>query len=67
MIPLCRSPRGSLVAERLAEVVETDEVAQRTEPVPVVEAVPGALDDRVEHEHGVQGERRSQEGDRPAS
>ena len=34
------------IAERPAEVVETDEVVERLEPVPVVEAVPGALDDR---------------------
>ena len=34
------------IAERPAEVVEIDEVVERLEPVPVVEAVPGALDDR---------------------
>ena len=42
------------IAERLAVVVETDVVAQRTEAVPVVGAVPDGLDDRHDQEDHVE-------------
>ena len=51
------------VGERPPEVVEPDEVVERLEPVPVVQAVARALHDRVEHEHAVERERRQQERD----
>ncbi len=42
------------IAERLAVVVEADEVAQRTKAVPVVGAVTDRLDDRHDQEDHVQ-------------
>ena len=42
--------RNRIVRTTSPEVVEPDELVERAEPVPVVEAVPRALDDRVEHE-----------------
>ncbi len=46
------------VAERLAVVVEPDEVGQRPEPVPGVEAVVNGLDDRDDDEDDVERDRR---------
>ena len=50
-----------VVLERSREVREADEVREVSEAVPVVQAVPRALDDGVDQEHGVQQERRRQE------
>ena len=46
------------VAERLAVVVQADEVGERPEAVPEVEAVTNRLDDRDDDEEGVERRRR---------
>ena len=45
------------VAERLGIVVQPDEVGQRAEPVPGVEAVVNSLDDGDDDEEDVEGDR----------
>ncbi len=64
MMTLWRSAAVKLrVGERSPEVVEADELVERLEPVPVVQAVAHALHDRIDDEHAVEQQRRREERD----
>ena len=66
-----------VVAQRVAEqpgrrthdwkLSKPDEVVERLEAVPVVQAVAQALHDRIQHEHAVEQQRRQQEQRRPSA
>ena len=51
------------VRESPPEIVEADELVERLETVPVVQAVPHALHDRIDDEDAVEEHRRREEGD----
>ena len=53
--------RKASLRQRDLVVLEADEVGERLQPVPLVEAVVRGLDDREQDEHDVERERRQQE------